>query len=73
MSERIRGDIDPAKLEYLDGIAEIVARLYQDGVKEELLGQEPNELRKAVYSLGQAYMLLYGELLDRAPEPKGGI
>lgn len=69
MSARIREEIEPAKLEYLDGIAEIVARLYQENVQEELLGQEPNELRKAVYSLGQAYMLLYGELLDRAPEP----
>ena len=61
----IRDTIDPGKLEYLDGIAQIVARLYQEGATAETLGEEPNELREAVYSLGQAYMLLYGELLDR--------
>lgn len=66
----LREEMDPGKLEYLDHIAGIVATLYKDGNLEEKLGDKPDELRRAVYTLGQAYMLLYGELLDRTPEPK---
>lgn len=62
----IRDKIDPATLEYLDGIAQIVARLYQEDMSADKLGEEPGELQKAVYSLGQAYMLLYNELLNNA-------
>lgn len=61
----IRKELDAEKLAYLDGIAAIVAGLYADGEASEKLGDEPDELRRAVYSLGQAYMVLYGELLDR--------
>lgn len=64
----IREELSQSKLEYLDGIAQIVARLYSDGAAAELLGEEPDELREAVYSLGQAYMMLYGELLDKGGE-----
>jgi hypothetical protein len=62
----IREEIDPAKLEWLDGIASIVATLYQEGSNAAQLGEEPDELREAVYTLGQAYMVLYKELLDRS-------
>ena len=61
----IREQLDDEKLAYLDGVAHIVAKLYEDGMSEEKLGEKPDELRRAVYSLGQAYMVLYGELLDR--------
>jgi len=62
----IRKEIDPVKLEYLDHIAAIVAKLYDPGDPLEKLGDKPDELRRAVYTLGQAYMLLYKELLTRA-------
>lgn len=64
----IRKELNEEKLAYLDGIAQIVAKLYEDGMSAEKLGEEPDELRRAVYSLGQAYMVLYGELLDRSVE-----
>lgn len=63
MELSLRESIDQDKLEYLDSIAQIVAGLYQDNVTAEHLGQEVPELQKAVYTLGQAYMLLYNELL----------
>ena len=64
MDLSIRDKIDPATLRHLDGVAQIVAKLYEDGAAAELLGEEPNELREAVYSLGQSYMVLYGILLE---------
>lgn len=64
----IRKELDVERLAYLDGVAQIVAKLYEDGMSSERLGEEPNELRQAVYSLGQAYMVLYGELLNRRDE-----
>lgn len=63
----LRQSISPERLEYLDNIAQIVAKLYLDKKQDELLGNEPNELREAVYSLGQAYMLLYSEILAKTP------
>ena len=65
----IRDTIDPAKLEYLDGIAQIVAKLYEEGMSAAQLGEKPDELRDAVYSLGQAYMVLYAELLEKKEIP----
>lgn len=59
----IRERLSEDKLIYLDGVASIVATLYQEGDLSEKLGSEPDELQQAVYSLGQAYMLLYQELL----------
>lgn len=61
----IRNELNKEKLDYLDNIAQIVARLYEDGMTAEKLGEEPDELREAVYSLGQAYMVLYQEMLSR--------
>lgn len=64
----IRENLTEERLEYLDGIAAIVATLYEDGNLAEKLGDKPDELRRAVYSLGQAYMVLYNELLVQEEE-----
>lgn len=64
----LRDKIDGDTLEYLDSVAQVVAGLYEEQDELARLGQEVSELRSAVYTLGQAYMLLYNAVLDNSKD-----
>lgn len=57
-------DIDDDTLEYLDGVAAVVAGLLEMESEAERIGELPDENRQALLTLGEAYMYLYNRLLD---------
>ena len=68
----IREKIAPEELDYYDNIAQIVASLYEENATMEQLGKEVPELQRAVYTLGQAYMMLYKKLLENSIDGQEG-
>ena len=56
--------LDEDTLEYLDSISMIVAELQEIEKASEDLGEPPDRSRQALLTLGEAYMYLYGLVLD---------
>ena len=57
-------DIDDDTLEYLDNVAAIVASLLEFDKEQTKIGEPPDESRKALITLGEAYMFLYMKVLN---------
>lgn len=57
-------DVDDETLAHLDSIASIVAGLLEMDREANRIGEPPNDDRKALLVLGEAYMFLYNKLLD---------
>lgn len=56
--------VDDETLENLDSIAAIVAGILEMDREADRVGEPPNDDRKALLVLGEAYMFLYNKLLD---------
>lgn len=57
-------NIDDEMLEYLDDVAALVASLYGFLQEQERLGEPLNEDKRALLTLGEAYMFLYRKVLN---------